>query len=452
MGYLEANQPRFREELLDLLRIPSVSTDPERAGEVRRAAEWVAARLRRAGMTDVRLLETGGHPAVYGEWLGAPGRPTVLVYGHFDVQPADPLHLWTHPPFEPAVVEGRVYARGATDMKGNLLLPIIACEALLQTEGRLPLNVKFLFEGEEEIGSPHLGPVLEQNRDLLACDVMVSADGGMGTPERPEVWLGPRGLVALQIHLRTADRDLHSGNGGLAVNPIHALVRLLDSMRDAEGRVTVAGFYDRVRPLTPAERAEIAAAALPLEEFRRTTGARGFFGEPEYTPWERASARPTLEVNGIWGGFTGPGVKTVIPCEAHAKITCRLVPDQSPAEIREKLVAHILAHTPAYAEVSIEHLPGEADPYLIPPDHPAQRALVRVLTRLTGREPRVTRGFGTVPVMGLVKRVLGAETITLGVGQSDERAHAPDEFLRLASFERGQQAFVMLLAELARAL
>lgn len=452
MGYLEANQPRFREELLDLLRIPSVSTDPEMAGEVRRAAEWVAARLRRAGMTDVRLLETGGHPAVYGEWLGAPGRPTVLVYGHFDVQPADPLHLWTHPPFEPAVVEGRVYARGATDMKGNLLLPIIACEALLQTEGRLPLNVKFLFEGEEEIGSPHLGPVLEQNRDLLACDVMVSADGGMGTPERPEVWLGPRGLVGLQINLRTADRDLHSGNGGLAVNPIHALVRLLDSMRDAEGRVTVAGFYDRVRPLTPAERAEIAAAALPLEEFRRTTGTRGFFGEPEYTPYERASARPTLEVNGIWGGFTGPGVKTVIPCEAHAKITCRLVPDQSPAEIREKLVAHILAHTPAYAEVSIEHLPGEADPYLIPPDHPAQRALVRVLTRLTGREPRVTRGFGTVPVMGLVKRVLGAETITLGVGQSDERAHAPDEFLRLASFERGQQAFVMLLAELARAL
>lgn len=448
-GYMEAHQSRFLDEFLELLRIPSISTDPGAAGAVRQAAGWVADRLRRAGIEEVQLLETGGHPAVYGQWCRAPGKPTVLIYGHFDVQPVDPLHLWTHPPFEPAVVDGRVYARGATDMKGNLLLPVIACEALLRTEGQLPVNVKFLLEGEEEIGSPHLGPLLEAHRELLACDVMVSADGGCGTPERPEVWLGPRGLVAMQINVRTADRDLHSGNGGLAPNPIHALVRLLDSMRDGEGRITVAGFYDSVRPLADDERAEIAAAAAPLAEFRAATGVRGFFGEPEYTPFERASARPTLEVNGIWGGFTGEGVKTVIPCEAHAKITCRLVPDQRPAEIREKLLAHIRQHAPAYAEVTVDHLPGEADPYLIPPDHPAQRALVRVVTALTGKAPRVTRGFGTVPVMGMVKRILGVETITLGTGQADERAHAPDEFFRLDSFVRGQQAYVMLLRELS---
>lgn len=448
--FLQEHQSRFLDEFLELLRIPSISTDPAAADDVRRAADWVADRLRQAGMEEVRILETGGHPAVYGEWCGAGGKPTVLIYGHFDVQPVDPLHLWTHPPFEPAVVEDRVYARGATDMKGNLLLPIIACEALLRTEGQLPVNVKFLLEGEEEIGSPHLGPLLQEHRQLLACDVMVSADGGCGTPDRPEVWLGPRGLVALQINVRTADRDLHSGNGGLAPNPIHALVRLLDSMRDGEGRITVAGFYDAVRPLSDAERAEIAAAAPPLAQYRAATGVRGFFGEPGYTPFERASARPTLEVNGIWGGFTGEGIKTVIPCEAHAKITCRLVPDQRPADIREKLLAHIRQHAPAYAEVTVDVLPGEADPYLIPADHPAQKALVRVLTALTGQTPRVTRGFGTVPVMGMVKRILGVETITLGMGQADERGHAPDEFFRLDSFVRGQRAYVMLLHELSR--
>ncbi|MBY6276248.1 dipeptidase [Symbiobacterium thermophilum] len=452
MGYLEEHQSRFLNEFLSLLRIPSISTDPAAAGAVRQAAEWVAERLRQAGMDGVRILETGGHPAVYGQWCGAPGRPTVLIYGHFDVQPVDPLHLWTHPPFEPAVVDGRVYARGATDMKGNLLLPIVACEALLRTEGQLPVNVKFLLEGEEEIGSPNLGPLLEAHRDLLACDLMVSADGGCGTPERPEVWLGPRGLVGLQINVRTADRDLHSGNGGLAPNAIHALVRLLDSMRDSAGRITVEGFYDSVRPLSDTDRAEIAAAAYPPAEYQSQTGVRGFFGEPEFTPFERASARPTLEVNGIWGGFTGEGIKTVIPCEAHAKITCRLVPDQRPAEIREKLLAHIRRHAPAYAEVTVDSLPGEADPYLIPADHPAQQALVRVLTAVTGRRPAVTRGFGTVPVMGMVKRILGVETISLGTGQADERAHAPDEFYRLDSFARGQRAYVLLLHELGEAL
>ena len=447
-GYMEAHQSRFLDEFLELLRIPSISTDRGAAGAVGQAAGWVADRLRPAGIEEVQLLETGGHPAVYGQWCRAPGKPTVLIYGHFDVQPVDPSAPVDPPALRARGRGRRVCARGATDDKGNLLLPVIACEALLRTRAA-PVNVKFLWRARRRSAAPTWAPFLEAHRELLACDVMVSADGGCGSLSSPEVWLGPRGLVAMQINVRTADRDLHSGNGGLAPNPIHALVRLLDSIRDGRGAHPVAGFYDSVRPLADDERAEIAAAAAPWPSYRAATGVRGFFGEPEYTPFERASARPTLEVNGIWGGFTGEGVKTVIPCEAHAKITCRLVPDQRPAEMREKLLAHIRQHTPAYAEVTVDHLPGEADPYLIPPDHPAQRALVRVVTALTGKAPRVTRGFGTVPVMGMVKRILGVETITLGTGQANERAHAPDEFFRLDSFVRGQQAYVMLLRELS---
>lgn len=450
MAYLHEHRSRFVSEFLDLLRIPSISTDPALRGEVRRAAEWTADRLRKAGLESVRIMETAGHPAVYGEWLHAPGKPTILFYGHFDVQPVDPLHLWKNPPFEPVIEEGVVYARGATDMKGNLLLPVIACEALLKTEGKLPVNVKFLLEGEEEIGSPNLAPFIEAHKELLACDVMVSADGGNGTEERPFVDLGPRGLRGLQINVRTANSDLHSGAGGVAVNPIHALVRLLDSMRDAEGRITVAGFYDNVRPLTEADRAEIADSPFDDQEYMKQVGMKGSFGEPEYTPAERRAARPTLEVNGIWGGYTGEGIKTVIPCEAHAKITCRLVPDQTPGEIRQKLIAHIEKHAPAYAEVTVEPLPGEAYPYLIPADHPARQALIRVIREMTGREPKSNRGGGTVPIMGMVKQILGAETITLGGSQMGERAHAPNEFYQIRSFERGQEAYCRLLFELAK--
>lgn len=448
--YLHEHRNRFVGEFLDLLRIPSISTDPESKGEVRRAAEWTANRLRQAGIEGVRIMETAGHPVVYGEWLQAPDRPTILFYGHFDVQPVDPLHLWTNPPFEPVIRDGKVFARGATDMKGNLLLPVIACEALLQTEGRLPVNVKFLLEGEEEIGSPNLAPFIEAHRELLTCDLMVSADGGNGSEEEPVVSLGSRGLCGLQINVRTANTDLHSGTGGITPNPIHAVVRLLDSMRDAEGRITVEGFYDRVKPLTVEERATIADSPFQANEFMGRAGIRASFGEPEYTLAERVAARPTLEVNGIWGGFMGEGIKTVIPCEAHAKITCRLVPNQTPGEIREKLLTHLRKHAPAYADVGVDILPGEADPYLITAKHPARQALVRVVAGMTGKEPKAAQEGGTVPVMGMFKRSLGVETITLGGSQNDERAHAPDEFYRLRSFERAQKAFCLLMKELAK--
>jgi acetylornithine deacetylase/succinyl-diaminopimelate desuccinylase-like protein len=448
--YLDEQQDRLVREYLDLLRIPSISTLPDQKEEVRRAAAWTARRLAEAGIGGVRIMETGGHPLVYGEWLGAPGKPTLLFYGHFDVQPVDPLELWDAPPFEPVVRDGRVYARGASDMKGNMLLFIIACEALLRTEGRLPVNVKFLLEGEEEVGSPNLEPFIAANRELLACDLCVSADGGNGTIERPTLSVGSRGICALEITLRTAATDLHSGDGGMAPNPIHALVRLLDSMRDPEGRITVAGFYDDVRPLTAAERAEINSSPRDLEEYRARTGLKAFFGEPGFTPKERTAARPTLEVNGIWGGFQGVGTKTVIPREAHAKITCRLVPDQAPDQVRNLVAEHVRRHAPPYAEVSLRLGTAGADPYLIPGDHWGLLALERVLTSICGRPPARVRGGGTVPVMAMLKQLLGVETVTLGGSQNDEQVHAPNEFYRLENWARAQRAYCLLLQEIGR--
>lgn len=449
--YLEEHQARFMNEFMEFLRIPSISTDPASQGEVRRAAEWTANRLRQAGLEHVAIMETGGHPAVYADWLGAPGRPTLLIYGHFDVQPVDPVALWTTPPFEPTIREGRLYARGATDMKGNDLLPIIACEAFLRTEGRLPVNVKFLFEGEEEIGSPSLAAFIAQHVDLLRCDLVVSADGGVGDAEQPRLGRGVRGLCGLQIDVQTADVDMHSGSGGITPNPIHALTRILDSMRSPDGRILVEGFYDEVRPLTEGERATLAATpGDPVAEMMRNAGILEPFGEPGFTPLERMASRPTLEVNGIWGGYQGDGIKTVIPKEAHAKITCRLVPDQAPGVIRDRVEAHIRKHAPSYAKVSVQALPGEADPYLMPENHPAFLVASRVVTSLMGRAPHPVWGGGTVPVMGMLKRQLGVETLTLGASGNGERAHAPDEFIRLEQWERMQRGFCLFLAEIAK--
>jgi acetylornithine deacetylase/succinyl-diaminopimelate desuccinylase-like protein len=448
-AYLDEHQARFLDELVEYLKIPSVSTDAAFREDVRRAAEWTVNRLQQAGMENVQVLETGGHPAVYGEWLHAEDKPTLLFYGHFDVQPADPYELWNSPPFEPVVQDGKLYARGAADMKANVLLPIIACEALLKTEGTLPVNVKFLIEGEEEIGSPSLSSFIQKHRELLSCDLAVSADGGVGTAEEPVVSLGLRGLCALQVNVKSANTDMHSGMGGIVPNSIHALVRILDSMRDAEGRITVEGFYDDVRELTEADKAEIAAYPIQVDELKERTGIKDFFGEPEFTPKERVAARPTLEVNGIWGGYQGEGIKTVIPCEAHAKITCRLVPDQTPERVRERILAHINRVAPPQVSVSVDILPGEADPYVLSSNHPGVVALRRVLAKVSEREASFIRGGGTVPVTGMLKRELGVETITLGASLADGRAHAPNENLQLDNFTRIQEAYCLFLHEIA---
>jgi acetylornithine deacetylase/succinyl-diaminopimelate desuccinylase-like protein len=334
----------------------------------------VAARLQTGGLENVRVLPTGGHPVVYGDWLHAPDKPTVLIYGHFDTQPVDPLKLWSQPPFEPAVKEARVYARGASDDKGNMLAPILALEAVLNSQGKLPVNVKCFFEGQEEIGSPQLPEFISANRELLACDLILSADGGQWDEDQPALMLALRGLCALQVDVQAARGDTHSGTfGGTIMNPIHALVHLLDSMHTSQGKIAVAGFYDAVRPLSDIERTQIAEIPYDESEYKAQLGVDELFGEPGYSTYERAWTRPTLEVNGIWGGFQDEGLKTVLPGTAHAKISCRLVPDQNPQEIVELISAHIHKHAPPGVTIKINPHHSSAYPYLIPYDHPGNQ-------------------------------------------------------------------------------
>jgi len=450
--YLQENEPRYTDELLDFLRIPSISALPERADDVRQAAQWVADRLTAAGLDNIQILPTGGHPVVYADWLHAPGRPTIMIYGHFDVQPADPLALWGSPPFEPVIHDDRVYARGASDDKGNMLIPILAVEALLQSEGAMPVNVKFFLEGQEEIGSPQLPAFIAERRDLLACDLVVSADGGQYDETHPALLVSSKGLGGVQIDVRGARTDLHSGvYGGAVANPIHALTHIIDSMRDTEGKILVEGFYDKVAPLSTEDRAAIAAVPFDEAALRGQVGVDALVAEPGYTPQEHMAARPTLEVNGIWGGFQGEGTKTVLPAEAHAKITCRLVPDQDPATIRDLLAAHVARHAPPGVTVAVQPLPGAARPYYIPTDHWGSRAATAVLTEVYGVEPYQSRTGGSIPVCELFLDTLGVYTVGFAFGLRDEQIHAPDEFFRLGSFRRGQRAYAGLLHELGRA-
>ena len=448
--YLDDNQARFREELLDFLRIPSVSSLPEHAADVATAAEWVADRMQRAGIDNVRIMPTGGHPVVYGERMHAPGKPTVMIYGHFDTQPVDPLGLWNNPPFEPVIRNERVYARGASDDKGNMLTPILATEAVLHSDGELPVNVKYFFEGQEEIGSPQLPGFVAQHSDLFACDMVISSDGGQWAEDQAALSVGFKGLCAMQIDVVGADRDLHSGMyGGAVPNPIHALVRILDSMRSPDGKILVDGFYDSVRELSADEQAEIALVPLDEEEYKREIGVAGLFGEPGFTTLERAWARPTLELNGIWGGFQGHGVKTVLPSQAHAKITCRLVADQEPAAILDLLEAHVERVTPPGVQVEVRRSGSKATPYLMPADHPGNQAARAVHLGLYGKEPFYVRSGGSIPVCSMFLESLDAYTVNFAFGLHDENVHSPNEFFRLASFERSQQAYCLLLDELA---
>lgn len=448
--YLETHQSDFTERLLDFLRIPSISSLPEHAADVRRAGEWVMTQLRNAGMEHVEMMETGGHPVVYADWLHAAGKPTVLIYGHFDVQPVDPIDLWESPPFEPVIQNNCVYARGASDDKGNMLAPVLALEALLKTEGRLPVNVKCFFEGQEEIGSPTLPAFIAAHKEKFACDFILSADGGQWSEEQPALLVGLKGLCALQIDVVGPAYDVHSGlYGGVIQNPIHALAAILASMRSPDGRILVEGFYDDVVPLSESDRAELARVPYDEEEVRWKLNIDAFFGEPGYTPLERAWARPTLEVNGIWGGFQGEGVKTVLPSEAHAKITCRLVANQRPQRIAQLVKSHVERHTPPGVRVKTTILENGALPYLMPADHPGNLAARDILVEEYGREPFLARSGGSIPVTAMFLESLGAYTVSFGFALNDERQHSPNEFFRLANFQRGQRAYCKLLHRLA---
>ena len=450
-SYLDEHQSEYLEQMLDFLRIPSISSLPEHAGDVRAAGEWVMARCRDAGLEHIEMMETGGHPVVYADWLHAPGKPTVLIYGHFDVQPVDPLDLWHSPPFEPVVKDGKVYARGATDDKGNMLVPILAMEALLKTTGSLPVNVKCFFEGQEEIGSPTLPPFVAANKEKFACDMAISADGSQWAEDQPALMVGLRGLAGVEIDVTGPDHDVHSGMyGGAIQNPIHALAAIIASMRGADGKILVDGFYDDVVNLSEEDRNLLGEVPFDEAKFFAGVDVDAPFGEPGYTTLERRWARPTLEVNGMYGGFQGDGVKTVLPSRAHAKITCRLVADQNPARIIAALQAHVAAHTPPGVKVTVTGIASSATPYLMPADHPGNVAARDVHMELYGKEPFYARSGGSIPVCSMFLDNLGVYTVNFGFGLDDEYQHSPNEFYRLSSFEKGQRGYCLLLERLGR--
>ena len=449
---LSANQPRYLAELVDLLRIASISATSANVGDVRRAADWVAHRLAQARVENVEVLPTGEHFCVYGDWLHAPGKPTVLIYAHFDVQPPEPLELWTSPPFDPVIKDGCIFARGAADMKGNLLLALIAVEALLTASGSLPVNVKFLFEGQEEIGSRDLGPFVAAERGRLACDIILTPDGFQWSEDQPAMWMAIKGACALQVDVETASMDLHSGLfGGAVPNAANAIVELLSSLRDAEGRILVEGFFDGVVPLSDEVRREINAVPFDAGAYKSEIGVDALVGEPGYSTYERAWARPTLDINGIWGGYQGDGVKTVIPAKAHAKITCRLVANQDPEAVLERLEAHLRRHCPAGARLSLVRPGVRARPYQIPLGHPGASAVAEVLTSFYKKAPYFVGIGGSLPITDMFLRELNAYTFIVGFGQADERAHSPNEFFRLADYERGQAVYIRLLERLGEA-
>ncbi len=448
--YLHEQRERHLDELKDWLRIPSISTDPEHKDDIARAADWIRARLERAGCTRAEIFRTPGHPIVYGEWLGAPGKPTVLVYGHYDVQPVDPLELWKNPPFEPTVADGKVFARGASDDKGQVIIHVNALEAHLQTSGACPVNVKFLIEGEEEAGSDSLEPFITSHKELLACDAVAVSDTEMFAKGVPSICHGLRGLSYLQIDVVGSKSDMHSGTfGGAVINPAFALAQILAQLKGLDGKIKVPGFYDKVRKLTPKERKAFASLPHNDAKYRKALGVPGLFGEKGFTTLERTWARPTLEINGVWAGYTGVGAKTVIPAEAHAKISMRLVPNQKPDEIARKVSAYVRKIAPKEVKVTVQNLHG-GEAWLAETDHPALVAAGAAVKRAFGKAPVFMREGGSIPVIATFSKELKVPCVLLGVGLPDDNLHAPNEKLDLDNFFRGIEAAAYLQEEMAK--
>jgi len=450
VDFVEQQKEKFQADLFRLLEIPSVSTDPARQGEVVRCAEEVAAQMRQAGLDKVEVMPTGGHPLVYGEWLGAPGAPTVLIYGHYDVQPEDPIELWTSPPFQPTVRDGKVYARGATDDKGQIIAHVKAVESLIQSEGKLPVNVKFVIEGEEEIGSRHLAPFLESHKELLKADVLVVSDSAMFAPGKPSIVYGLRGLAYVQVEIKGADSDLHSGVfGGAVPNPGFELCKIVAQLKDDQGRITVPGFYDKVIDLSAEERQDYARLPFDSEAFRKELNVPGLSGEEGWSPLEQRSGRPTLEVNGMLCGWTGPGAKTVLPAKAMVKISCRLVPDQDPEEIARILAEHIKKLCPPTVECEVISLHG-GKPWVTPRQHPALDCANRAVKRVFGQDALFVREGGSIPIVVDFQTILGLPGILVGFGLNSENLHAPDEHFDLGNYQMGIRLSIELLRELSQ--
>jgi acetylornithine deacetylase/succinyl-diaminopimelate desuccinylase-like protein len=448
--YLEQNRERFLDDLKAALRIPSVSAQPDHKADVRRCAEHVAAHMRSIGITHAEVVDTKGHPVVYGEWLGAPGAPTMLLYGHYDVQPPEPLELWHTKPFEPTERDGKLYARGACDDKGQVYMHFSAMAAHFAVNGKLPVNVKLVIEGEEEVGSEHLEAFLREWKERLRADVIVVSDTSMLGPDQPSLCYALRGLVYTQVEVTGPARDLHSGEfGGAVMNPANALSQIIAGLKDADGRVTVKGFYDTVRPMSDLERT--AMRELPFDEagFIRESGAPGPFGEKGFSTLERITARPTLDVNGMWSGYIGAGAKTVLPSFAAAKISMRLVPDQEPGAIFRAFEERVRELAPATVTVKVVNHHG-AVPFMTDPGHPMMQAAYRALARSWSKKPSLIREGGSIPVMATFQQVLGLPSILMGFGLHDDQVHAPNEKFSLTSFHGGTKSCAYLYEELAK--
>jgi len=446
--YLQQHGPRFEEELCDLLRIPSVSADSSHKADVRRAGEWVAGQFRGLGFK-TEICETPGHPIVYAESLGVPGAPTVLVYGHYDVQPPDPLNEWKTPPFEPTRRDGNLYARGATDDKGQMFTHIKSAEAWIKTAGKLPINVKYLIEGEEEVGSEHLEHFIATNKDRLKSDVVVISDTSQFAAGVPAITYGLRGIAYFELKLTGPKQDLHSGSfGGAVTNPAIALSKMLAALIDADGRIQVPGFYDDVTPLTDEERKQFAA--LPFDEagFKKQIGVDAVTGEQGFTTQERKSARPTFDINGLTSGYQGEGAKTVLPARASAKFSFRLVPKQDPKKIQAALEAQLKKLCPPGIRLELVSHHG-APGVVVPLDSPYVAAAARAIEHGFGRAPVYMREGGSIPVVSTFRQQLGVDTLLLGWGLDDDNTHSPNEKFCLADFHRGIRTSAHLWKELA---
>lgn len=450
-NYLSNNYDRFIEDLKSFLSIPSISTSEENKGDIAKAARFVENQLTAMGMNNVRQYPTGGHPVVYGEWLKAPGKPTILIYGHYDVQPPEPLELWKTPAFEPTIRDGKIFARGSADDKGQVFIHLKAIEAFLKTSGSLPCNIKFIVEGEEEIGSTHLAGFVREHKDMLKCDVVLISDTHMMGVKEPSLVYGLRGLTYLEMTVTSTNGDLHSGTfGGAIANPVQVLSEILTSMKDRKtGKILIPGFYDDVVPLSKKERAELARLPHSDKKYLKEIGARAAFGEKGYTTIERTGCRPTFEVNGVWGGFIGAGVKTVFPSKASAKVSMRLVANQNPVKIANLFKKHVQSVAPDTVKVDVKMYDNNGHPALTPIDSVAMRAATNAINRVYKKAPFFTREGGSIPVVADFQQILKTDCVLMGFGLPDDNLHAPNEKFDLQQFKNGMLTSAIFYKEFA---
>jgi acetylornithine deacetylase/succinyl-diaminopimelate desuccinylase-like protein len=435
-NYIQTHQDRFIDELLDLLRIPSVSADSKYKPDIRKTAEWLAEKLTAAGAENVQCCETAGNPVVFAEKIINPDLPTVLVYGHYDVQPPDPLELWDSPPFEPVIKDNKIYARGACDDKGQMYMHIKAFEMMMQTQ-TLPCNIKFMIEGEEEVGSDNLGSFLLKYKSQLKADVILISDTSVIANDIPSIDVGLRGLAYLEVEVTGANRDMHSGvYGGAVANPINVLCQMIAGLKDENGKITIPGFYDKVVQLSEAERHELNQAPFDLEAYKNDLQINEVMGEKGYTTLERTGIRPTLDVNGIWGGYIGEGAKTVLPSKASAKISMRLVPNQHPDEITELFTNYFLSIAPPSVTVTVKPHHGGM-PAVTPTDSVAYQAASQAMTDTYGKKPIPTRGGGSIPIVALFEKELGLKTVLMGFGLDSDNIHSPNEHYGIFNYLKG---------------